>query len=125
MMLEGLGHDVRVAYNGRSALEVRAEFNPDIVISDIAMSAMEGYLLAKKMRAAVTDPPLMVALTGYGQKHDRRRALEAGFRRHLVKPVGLNMLQELLLSFPLMDGYTNSPFAELADCGGASESRQE
>ncbi len=96
MILEQLGHDVRTVYDGHSALRATVDFAPDVVISDIAMPGMDGYTLAEKLRGLERPPYLLVALTGYGQKHDRHRALEAGFNLHLVKPVSMKSLGDVL-----------------------------
>jgi CheY-like chemotaxis protein len=96
MMLEELGQEARVAYDGRSALCLADEFEPDVVFSDIAMPGMDGYGLARQLRTKTGKSPLLVALTGYGQERDRLRAYEAGFSHHLVKPTDLEALRELL-----------------------------
>jgi CheY-like chemotaxis protein/two-component sensor histidine kinase len=96
MILEGLGQNIRVAYDGISALKTIEEFNPDIIFSDIAMPGMDGYSLAERVRRRRGNKPLMIALTGYGQKHDSQRALESGFNQHLVKPASLGQLKEIL-----------------------------
>ena len=74
---------------------------PDVVFSDIGMPGMDGYELARQLRK---EPGLasvvLVALTGYGQDHDRQRAKEAGFDFHLVKPVSFESLYDLLASLP-------------------------
>lgn len=96
MILEQLGQDVRTVYDGHSALQAAVDFVPEVVISDIAMPGMDGYNLAEKLRGLERPPSLLVALTGYGQKHDRHRALEAGFHLHLVKPVSMKSLGDVL-----------------------------
>jgi PAS domain S-box-containing protein len=96
LMLEELGQDTRVAYDGRTALDMAREFRPDAVLSDIAMPGMDGYHLAKRLRATEGQNPVLVALTGYGQEHDRARATEAGFSHHLVKPTTLESVREVL-----------------------------
>jgi PAS domain S-box-containing protein len=96
LMLEELGQETRVAYDGRAALEMANEFRPDVVLSDIARPGMDGYHLAKRLRATEGQNPVLVALTGYGQEHDRARATEAGFSHHLVKPTTLESVREVL-----------------------------
>lgn len=98
MLLESMGQETRVAYSAVSALEQVEHFHPDVVVSDIAMPGMDGYRLAKEVRQGQGKTPLLVALTGYGQEHDRHRAHEAGFNRHLVKPASADDLRELLES---------------------------
>lgn len=101
MMLEGLGQDTRTVYDGRSALTLAQEFDPEVIISDIAMPNMDGYHLAQRLRRMGGRQPFLVALTGYGQKHDRKRAFDAGFNAHLVKPTSINDLRSLLRSFEI------------------------
>jgi len=98
-LLETVGQTVRTASDGFSALEEAGRERPDIVISDIAMPGMSGYDLARELRQlpGLNDVRL-VALTGYGQDEDRRKAFEAGFDYHLVKPVSLDALRDLLRS---------------------------
>jgi signal transduction histidine kinase/CheY-like chemotaxis protein len=96
-LLGKMGQEVRVADDPAAALQlVRAE-RPDVIISDIGMPKMDGYQFAQCLRE---EPGLkdtvLVALTGYGQEDDERRAREAGFDHYLVKPVALDELQDLL-----------------------------
>ena len=96
-LLGMLGHDVRIACDGTSALAAAAEFRPDIVLCDIGLPRMDGYQVCAALRAqpdfAATR---FVALTGYGRDEDRRRSLAAGFHAHLVKPVELAKLTAAL-----------------------------
>ena len=97
MLLELLGHEVRVASDGFVALNILAENTFDVILVDIGLPAMDGYTLASHIRALPTAKAMrLVALTGYGQDEDRRRALAAGFDHHLVKPVDIDRLQALL-----------------------------
>jgi PAS domain S-box-containing protein len=96
MMLEGLGQEIRTAYDGASALLIAQEFHPDLVISDIAMPNMDGYHLAHRIRKVKGHYPFLVALTGYGQKHDKVRAMDAGFNAHLVKPASIDDLRGVI-----------------------------
>lgn len=100
-LLELMGQRVKTAQDGVAALaEIKAN-RPDVVISDIAMPHMDGFQLAKRVREIPEfNGVTLVALTGYGQESDRRQAQEAGFNFHLVKPVGLAALQELLTCLP-------------------------
>jgi signal transduction histidine kinase len=92
--LQLLGHTVALAHDGRSALATAASFGPDIGLLDIGLPEMDGYELARALQAARAIR--LVAITGYGEDHDRRRALDAGFATHLVKPVSIETLQSLL-----------------------------
>jgi PAS domain S-box-containing protein len=96
LMLAGLGQQAHVVYGGAPALEAVADFRPDIAFVDIAMPGLDGYEVARRVRAMQGRPPVLVALTGYGQEEDRQRALAAGFDRHLVKPASLAALHRLL-----------------------------
>jgi CheY-like chemotaxis protein len=98
-LLTKLGQEVHVADSGRDALAQVPQFAPDLVISDVAMPGMSGYELAREIRRHnMPRRPYLVAVTGYGQDSDRQEAFDAGFDRHLTKPVGLDTLQELLRS---------------------------
>jgi PAS domain S-box-containing protein len=101
MMLELLGADVRVAHNGRDALEQFAACAPAAVLLDIGMPGMDGYEVARTIRQRFDGhPAVIVALTGWGQENDRRRSREAGFDHHLVKPADLHALENLLAQLP-------------------------
>jgi signal transduction histidine kinase/ActR/RegA family two-component response regulator len=100
-LLEKLGQQVCTAHDAISALEHARIERPDMVISDIAMPDMNGYELARLLRQeAGMTAVVLVALTGYGQSSDKQRAKEAGFDYHLVKPVSLESLEEMLASLP-------------------------
>jgi len=90
------GHEVRVAYDGAGALSVGDEFRPRVAILDIAMPGTNGYEVARALRSLHGAQVTLVALTGWGQDADRRRALEAGFDYHLIKPIDPNELNSLL-----------------------------
>jgi DNA-binding response OmpR family regulator len=97
-LLLGLeGHEARVAYAGRPAIEVAHEFKPEVAILDLGLPDLSGYDVARLLRQ---DPALarveLIALTGWGQEEHRRRALEAGFDHHVTKPVDLEQLGHLL-----------------------------
>jgi signal transduction histidine kinase len=97
MVLRVTGHQVRTAHDGAEALEVAAQFAPEIVLLDIGLPKMNGYEVARVLRSRYPDRDiLIVALTGYGQEEDRRRSREAGFDHHLVKPVQPAVLKPLL-----------------------------
>ncbi|HEY1066933.1 MAG TPA: response regulator, partial [Pirellulales bacterium] len=99
MLLTFCGDDVRTASGGAKALELAREFRPRIVLLDIGLPGMDGYDLARRLREQPGgDGLLLIAITGYGQEEDRRRSVAAGFDHHLIKPVDLNALQEVLRS---------------------------
>ncbi|MEZ4295924.1 MAG: ATP-binding protein [Polyangiaceae bacterium] len=96
-LLELSGHEVHVAHSGPRGVELARQHKPDIVLCDIGLPRMDGYEVARSMRA---DPELqgiyLVALSGYSSAEDRRRALAAGFNRHVAKPPTLPQLEEAL-----------------------------
>ena len=95
-LLEMYGHTVRTAYTGAQAAERTLEFKPDIVFLDIGLPDMNGYEVAVKLRQLpIPQQFLLVALTGYGQEHDRQAALAAGFNEHFAKPVDFGKLAML------------------------------
>ena len=88
LLLEADGFDVRTAHDGAEALKIAEVFLPQIVLLDIGLPGMDGFRLAAEMRKRpATADALLIAVTGYGQAHDRQRSKEAGFDHHLVKPV--------------------------------------
>ena len=88
MLLEAGGHEVHVAYDGAEAVETANRVQPDAVLLDIGMPKMNGFECARAIRGQPWSAGrLLIALTGWGQEEDKRRALEAGFDRHLTKPV--------------------------------------
>ena len=97
MLLKVLGSEVETARDGKSALQALEAFQPSVVLLDLGMPGMSGYEVAQRMRNLPQFQDVtLVALTGWGQAEDRRRTREAGFDRHLVKPVNLDALQVLL-----------------------------
>ncbi|MFP7723568.1 PAS domain S-box protein [Lysobacter sp. A3-1-A15] len=100
LMLKGLGQEARAVYDGASALEAIATFRPAVAFIDIAMPGMDGYEVAGRIRQRLGSGPVLVALTGYGQEDDRRRAFDAGFDHHLVKPTSVEALHQVLLGLP-------------------------
>ena len=96
-LLELQGHEVTVAHDGQAALELAEQLQPQIAILDIGMPRLNGYEVARKIRAAEWGPGMrLIALTGWGQEGDRQRALAAGFDAHLTKPVYADELNGLL-----------------------------
>jgi PAS domain S-box-containing protein len=97
MLLDFLGAEVRMAFDGAEALAVYPEYDPEVVLLDIGMPDMDGYAVVRRMRADFPDRRTMiVALTGWGQEEDRRLAREAGFDHHLIKPADVDALKSLL-----------------------------
>jgi CheY-like chemotaxis protein len=100
MILEVNGHTVTVANDGAKALEAAGGFVPDFAFLDIGLPRINGYDLARKLRSlpALNDC-VLVAVTGWGQEDDRRRAREAGFDHHMVKPVEPDQILEVIATF--------------------------
>jgi CheY-like chemotaxis protein len=94
-ILESFGYAVRLAHDGPEALQLARAFRPAVALLDIGLPVMDGYELARKLRSRLPDIRL-VAVTGYGQPNDRRRALDAGFQAHLIKPVTIGTVTETL-----------------------------
>ena len=96
-MLRLLGHEVAVAYEGLEAVEAAPAFRPDVALLDLGMPRLNGYDTARRIRQQRgCEGMVLVALTGWGQEEDKRRSREAGFDAHLIKPVDLAALGELL-----------------------------
>ncbi len=110
LLLETMGNDVRTAFDGEQAAALASEFHPDVALLDIGMPALDGYEAARRIRRESNGRPLrLVALTGYGQESDRRKSREAGFDRHLVKPLRPQVLVELLAEIEKDDPLSARP----------------
>jgi CheY-like chemotaxis protein/two-component sensor histidine kinase len=95
--VRSLGYRVRTAHDGPAALKAAAEISPQIALLDIGLPVMDGYELASRLREVHAAGALkLIAVTGYGQAADRDRSRHAGFDAHLVKPVDLDDLANLL-----------------------------
>jgi signal transduction histidine kinase len=94
-LLAADGHDVRVAHDGAQALELARQFDPEFAFLDIGMPKVNGYEVARRLRDEAAGC-VLVAVTGWGQEADRQRAREAGFDRHLVKPVDPGQIEAIL-----------------------------
>jgi CheY-like chemotaxis protein len=91
------GHDVREAPDGASGLALAAEALPDVALIDIGLPDVDGYEVARRLRAAPGGRRMgLIAITGYGQAEDQRRAYEAGFDAHLTKPVAPERLKQVM-----------------------------
>jgi CheY-like chemotaxis protein len=96
-LLQHFGFDVNLAFSGPQGLESARTLNPDVVICDIGLPEMDGFGVARALRAdGATRGMYLIALTGYGQPSDVQNALDAGFDLHLVKPVDFTRLEEAL-----------------------------
>jgi CheY-like chemotaxis protein len=100
-LLERAGHEVHEAADGPAGLDRTLSLRPDAAVVDIGLPGLDGYELARRVRAAGDREILLVAVTGYGQPGDRQRSSEAGFDAHLTKPVDPRALDTLLANLPL------------------------
>jgi CheY-like chemotaxis protein len=97
MLLESLGAEVQVVYDGRTALETLKVFTPSMILLDLGMPEMDGYEVARRIRKQpCLRDVVLIALTGWGQKKDRERTRMEGFDHHLIKPVDIEVLKTLL-----------------------------
>jgi CheY-like chemotaxis protein len=94
-LLRTFGHRVHTFFDGQSALDVAGELRPRAAVLDIGMPRMHGYELAKRLRE-ISPHTVLIACTGWGAAHDRARAKASGFDHHLVKPVGIDELRNVL-----------------------------
>jgi CheY-like chemotaxis protein len=103
ILLRQMGHEVQTAFDGLAAVEMARKNPPEVVLLDIGMPQMNGLQVARCIRGELgLMNTLLVAMTGYGQDEDRHRSQEAGFNAHMVKPLDLDALAELLAR-PLID----------------------
>jgi len=97
MILSMQGHDVKIVYDGPSALEAASVHMPSVVLLDIGMPGMDGLEVARRLRARPElEGTIFIALTGWGKDEDRRQSQEAGFQHHLIKPLEPSILQNIL-----------------------------
>ena len=96
LMLELLGHKVKMAQDGAEAVEVAKTFLPELVFLDLGMPRMNGYDAARMIRSLPEcNGVVLIALTGWGQEEDKRRSQEAGFDHHIVKPIDFAVVEKL------------------------------
>jgi len=116
-LLTFLGHEVRTVGDGVAAVELAATFRPDVILLDIGMPKLNGHDACRRIREEPwSEQAVFIALTGWGQDDVRQRSMEAGFDHHVVKPVNLATLMQLLavqlvgersgasVAFPLLPG---------------------
>ncbi len=123
MLLRLYGYEVEVAVDGPTALQVVQLSRPDVVLLDIGLPRMNGWLVAKKIQEQCTGKrPFLVAFTGFGMEADQLRSQEAGIDLHLMKPVDGDVLDSVLKRFqavimpsplqaavPNLNGRTSTP----------------
>jgi DNA-binding response OmpR family regulator len=95
-VLRLMGHEARVAYNGRSALDAASQAPPEVMLLDIVMPGMSGFEVARQIRLQHGPSVLLIAVTAFGQEADRQMSRDAGFDQHLVKPLDMQLLKRLL-----------------------------
>jgi two-component system, chemotaxis family, CheB/CheR fusion protein len=109
ILLELSGHHVQTAYTAQRALELAEAFRPHVFLLDIGLPDLDGYQLAKKIRAIPSGRgAFLIAVTGWGQEADRRRAFEAGFDQHLTKPIAAETVESLLQSLCTLGDSANA-----------------
>jgi CheY-like chemotaxis protein len=96
MLLRLYGHEVETALGGPAALRAARANPPEVVLLDISMPEMDGYEVARRLRSMFQDRVVLIALTAHGFEEDKRRCVEAGFDRHLVKPADPVKVEQLL-----------------------------
>jgi CheY-like chemotaxis protein len=99
-LLELEGHRVDAAASGPHGVEMAKQRPPDVALVDIGLPEVDGYEVARRLRALGVGRPYLIALTGYGQPDDVRRARDAGFDAHLLKPVDPDALAKVLSAVP-------------------------
>jgi signal transduction histidine kinase len=99
LLVQSLGGDARVAYDGPTGLASALEFRPDLVLVDIRRPGLDGYEVCRRIRHVLGDGVALVALTGFGQASDRQEALRAGFDAHLTKPADPGVLATLVARY--------------------------
>lgn len=95
-LLKSMGHEVRFAIDGPTALEAARNQRPEFVFLDLGLPGMDGYQVARVLKEEMGDAVRIIAVTGYGKPEDRERSLEAGCEHHLVKPPELRVIESLL-----------------------------
>ena len=126
MLLRLEGHEVHIANDGPSALELAEKFEPNIAVLDIGLPGLNGYELARRLRSRQNDRGLLlIAVTGYGQPEDRPRSQAAGFDRHMVKPLDPHTLgAEIADSGRLPPQCCSGPSTDAAQCHATDQARR-
>jgi CheY-like chemotaxis protein/two-component sensor histidine kinase len=108
MLCEAECHDARVVYGSADGIRAAQDFAPEVALLDIGLPGMDGYQLARELMAVCASPPVLIAVTGYGQDEDRARSRAAGFAHHFVKPVDIDELLTVLTSLSVRAKSTRS-----------------
>jgi CheY-like chemotaxis protein len=97
LLLESFGHRVYCAYEGRAALRAARKYSPDIIVLDIGLPSLNGFEVARYLRSEASPRrPLLIAATGYAEADSHGRILASDFDYHLVKPIDIVKLQEII-----------------------------
>jgi CheY-like chemotaxis protein len=97
LLLDLLGHETRVAYDGLDGVDLAVEWRPDVVLCDIGLPGLDGYQVAAELtRRSVQSTALLIAVTAYADDESRARSLEAGFHHHISKPADMKVLLPLV-----------------------------
>ncbi|HUZ92815.1 MAG TPA: ATP-binding protein [Candidatus Paceibacterota bacterium] len=99
-LLEYSGYKVTIAYDGESALELIKKSSPEVIVLDIGLPGVSGYDVARIAKEDMRSTATLIALTGYGQEHDKAKAREAGFDYHLTKPVSFAEIENIIKTVP-------------------------
>jgi len=100
LKLRRLGHDVDGVSDGRDGVMKIVEARPDMALIDIGLPGIDGYQVAQQVRSQMGDGVVLVAVSGFGQPEDKRKAIEAGFDDHLTKPADVTDIENILARFP-------------------------
>ena len=100
MKLRRLGHTVDPASDGEEGLRVLVRSRPDLALVDLGLPVRDGYEVAREARRQLGDGVILVAVSGFGQPEDKRRAIESGFDEHVTKPVDVKEIELILERFP-------------------------
>jgi CheY-like chemotaxis protein len=113
MLLKVMGNDVRTAHDGEEAVQSAGAFRPDVVLCDIGLPKKNGYEVARAIREESWGGQMvLIAVTGWGQDEDRRKSEEAGFDRHMVKPVDPHELMRLLAGLDVVKVRRTKPASQ-------------
>ena len=96
LLMESLGYESRVVYDGAAALEMIRNHKPAVVLLDLGLPEISGLEVARRVETEIVDAPALIAISGYGQESDREATFKAGFYAHLSKPVNIEILKRLL-----------------------------
>jgi CheY-like chemotaxis protein len=96
LILERMGHRVSAAEDGVSGVREAISRRPDVLLVDIGLPGLDGYGVARQVRSVLGKGVYLIALTGYGQPDDRRRAFDAGFDAHFTKPLDVHAIDHIL-----------------------------